>query len=685
MQELTVYDPAMCCSSGVCGPEVDARLVQFAADLEWLRGRGFSVRRFGLSHEPGAFAAERTVREALQREGTRCLPLLLVNGQVAARGRYPRRREMEGWVESGTTRFLFFTGKGGVGKTSHACAAAVQLADAGRAVLLVSTDPASNLSEVLGTRVGTRIAAVAGVPGLHAVNIDPQAAADAYRERAVGPVRGLLPEQAIRQMEEQLSGACTVEIAAFGEFAALLTDAERIAGFDHVVFDTAPTGHTLRLLELSSAWTGFLDAHARGASCLGPISEQRELHERYRAASSSLSDPLLTTVVLVSRPEEVSLGEAARTSHELREMGLANQRLVVNGIFRARDGDDPLARALEARGRAALDSLPAALAGLPRTEAELLPDNVVGLDALRAFGGSRPAPPPQPLPDVPDFPDLGVLVDGIAEAGRGIVMLMGKGGVGKTSLAAAIAVELAARGLPVHLSTTDPAAHLEEALGEEVPDLRVSRIDPREETRAYTERVLAGAATKLDAEGRALLEEDLRSPCTEEVAVFHAFSRLLSEGRRGFVVLDTAPTGHTLLLLDATGAYDRQVRMSSTLPGERVITPMTRLRDPEHTRVLIVTLPETTPVQEAERLQADLRRAGIEPFGWIVNQSLAAAETRDPLLRQRAAAELPLIERVRAESADRFAVVAFAAEPPVGAARLRRLAEPGRAAAASAA
>jgi arsenite/tail-anchored protein-transporting ATPase len=576
------------------------------------------------------------------------------------------------------TRFLFFTGKGGVGKTSHACATAVRMADAGRRVLLVSTDPASNLSEVLGTEIDSRITPVEGAPGLDAVNVDPEAAAEAYRERAVGPVRGLLPDDAIRQMEEQLSGACTVEIAAFDEFAALLTDAERIAAYDHVVFDTAPTGHTLRLLELSSAWTGFLDENARGASCLGPVSDQRELHERYRAAAASLSDPLLTTVILVSRPETTSLKEAERTSAELRAMGLANQRLIVNGVFRAREAADTLAAALEARGRGALAAIPASLSALPRTESELLPNNLVGLDALRAFGAAAPEITEVPLPEADTFPPLGAIVDDMAEAGHGIVLLMGKGGVGKTSLAAAIAVELASRGLPVHLSTTDPAAHLEDTLAGEVPGLRVSRIDPRAETRAYTEKVLATAGRNLDADGRALLEEDLRSPCTEEVAVFHAFSRLVNEGRRGFVVLDTAPTGHTLLLLDATGAYDRQVRMTSAVPMERVTTPMMRLRDPEHTRVLIVTLPETTPVLEAERLQEELRRAGIEPFGWIVNQSLAAADTHDPLLRQRAVAELPLIERVRSELSSRLAVVPLEAEAPEGAALLRRLAGPRR-------
>jgi arsenite/tail-anchored protein-transporting ATPase len=523
---------------------------------------------------------------------------------------------------------------------------------------------------------------VEGAPQLQALNIDPEAAATAYRERAVGPVRGVLPEAAIRQMEEQLSGACTVEIAAFDEFAALLVDPERIGGFDHVVFDTAPTGHTLRLLRLPAAWSGFMEQNERGASCLGPVAGQEAQRERYEATVGALTDPEATTVVLVSRPEGSALAEAERTRGELAGLGIGNQRLILNGVFRATGAADPLAQALESRGEEALDALPEGLADLPRSEVPLLPHNLVGLDALRALAdGTQPDPDAAPAESAAggrrDFPPLADLVDEIADAGHGLVMVMGKGGVGKTSIAAAVAVELAGRGVPVHLSTTDPAAHISEALGGEVEGLKVSRIDPEAETRAYTEGVLATAGKDLDADGRALLEEDLRSPCTEEVAVFHAFSRLVNEARRGVVVLDTAPTGHTLLLLDTTGAYHREVLRTSTVDPERVKTPMMRLQDPDHTRILMVTLPETTPVSEATQLQEDLRRADIEPFAWVVNQSLAVTDTSDPVLVSRARAEIPLIERVRGELARRLAVVPMLAEEPVGADRLRDLARGG--------
>jgi len=576
-----------------------------------------------------------------------------------------------------TTRYVFFTGKGGVGKTSNACAMAVGLADQGRRVLLVSTDPASNLDQVLGLRLGPRPTAIAAAPGLFALNIDPEAAARAYRERVVGPYRGTLPDDAVRGMEEQLSGACTVEVAAFDEFTELLTADGAATQFERVIFDTAPTGHTLRLLQLPAAWTGFLETNERGASCLGPASGLKTQQARYAQAVKTLADPDRTTMVIVARPERTALQEAERTVTELGALGLRNHVLLVNGVFRATDPDDPLARAFEARGRLALADLPPGLHGLPRIEVTLRAHNVLGVDALRrllepARLGNGPSTAPKIVGT--DLPSLAGIVDEIADAGHGLVMVMGKGGVGKTTIAAAIAVELASRGLPVHLTTTDPAAHLVEALGGEVPSLKVSRIDPAAETEAYRRKVLAQAGRTLDAAGRALLEEDLRSPCTEEVAVFHAFSRLVFGARREIVVMDTAPTGHTLLLLDATGAYHREVLRTATgVPGT-VHTPLMRLRDPGYTRILVVTLPETTPVTEAAQLQADLRRAGIEPFAWVVNASLAAAGPSDPVLIERATAELEQIEQVRSTLAARVAIVPWIPEEPRGAAALRRFA-----------
>jgi len=568
------------------------------------------------------------------------------------------------------TRILFFTGKGGVGKTSLACATAVALADRGKKVLLVSTDPASNLDEVLGLQLTGEPKAVPDANGVFALNIDPEAAAKAYRERVVGPYRGVLPEAAVNSMEEQLSGACTVEIAAFDEFTKLLGDEAATSAYGHIIFDTAPTGHTLRLLKLPGAWTGFMAANTTGTSCLGPLSGLQAQRSLYESSLHALSDGSTSTLVLVSRPEPSALAEANRTAGELAQMGAVNQCLVLNGLFIASDRSDPVACALEARGREAIEAMPQALADLPRLDVPLLGFAPMGIQGLKAVLARPNDPAILPAPHRADFAaldaPLSVLIDEIERAGHGVVMTMGKGGVGKTTVASAIAIELARRGHPVHLSTTDPAAHLVNTIGTQVAGLTVSRIDPAVETAQYTANVMAKNAPNLDAEGKALLEEDLRSPCTEEIAVFSAFAHTVAEGQDGFVVLDTAPTGHTLLLLDAAESYHRDVaRTTSDIP-EAVRSLLPRLRDPEFTRVILVTLPEATPVHEAARLQADLLRAEIKPFAWVVNQSFAGAGLRDPILRERGTREMPFIAEVRDKFAGRMALIPWTIEAPVG-------------------
>lgn len=572
------------------------------------------------------------------------------------------------------SRFLFFTGKGGVGKTSLACASAVALADRGYRVLLVSTDPASNLDEVLGYQLGTQDTAIPNVPNLFALNIDPEAAARAYREKLVGPYRGKLPASVIQSMEEQLSGACTTEIAAFDEFSRLLGLPEATEGYYHVIFDTAPTGHTLRLLTLPSAWKGFLDTNTSGTSCLGPLAGLEKQRVVYEQSVAALADCSRTTLVLVCRPQKASMDEAERTSNELAALGVTNQRLILNGLFKAVDSD-PVALALERRGTRALEEKAEFLSRLPRVEVPLRPHNILGLDALRRLGrdGILETEDTAHSPsDIPAMESLAALVDDLAKPGRGVIMTMGKGGVGKTTLAAAIATELARRGFNVHLSTTDPAAHVAAAAGR-IKGLDVSRIDPEIETRQYVEETLSTAGCDLDAQGRALLEEDLRSPCTEEIAVFRAFARIVAHGQDRFVVLDTAPTGHTLLLLDATEAYHREVaRTSSDLPEEvRELLP--RLRDPSYTRVLVITLPEATPVHEAASLQEDLCRAHIEPFAWVINQSFALSDLSDPVLVARGQGEVPYLREVTGQLASRTAIVPWVPEEPVGPEKLQQL------------
>jgi arsenite-transporting ATPase len=543
-------------------------------------------------------------------------------------------------------------------------------------VLLVSTDPASNVGQVFHSTIGNRITPLTSVPGLSALEIDPQAAAQAYRDRIVGPVRGVLPDSVVAGIEEQLSGACTTEIAAFDEFTELLVESDLTAEFDHIVFDTAPTGHTIRLLSLPGAWNNFLEAGKGDASCLGPLAGLEKQRTQYKTAVAALADPRRTRLILVARPQKATLAEVARTHEELAGIGLSEQYLVINGILPVAEAThDQLAAALMLREQVALNGLPAGLAGLPLDLIGLKAFNMVGLEALSQLLDGEAQPPAREGPTLVPLkaPGLASLVDEIAAGGHGLIMLMGKGGVGKTTLAAAIAVDLARRGLPVHLTTSDPAAHLTETLAGAVSHLEVSRIDPQAETENYRQHVLETKGAKLDAAGRALLEEDLRSPCTEEIAVFQAFSRIIREAGKKFVVMDTAPTGHTLLLLDATGAYHREVSRQMTDSNVHFLTPMMQLQDQQQTKVLLVTLAETTPVLEAANLQNDLRRAGIEPWAWIINNSIAATDTQSALLRQRAFNEAGEIEAVAQQHARRYAVVPMLKDEPVGADRLQKL------------
>ena len=566
------------------------------------------------------------------------------------------------------TRFLFFTGKGGVGKTSLSTATALALADAGKRVLLVSTDAASNLDEMLGVPLRNQPVDVPGAPGLQLLNIDPETAAEAYRVRVLAQLDAAAPASERETVREQLSGACTTEIAAFDEFAAIL--AAESTPWDHVVFDTAPTGHTLRLLSLPKAWTGFLEGNDRGASCLGPHSGLKMQEQRFRQAMEALVDSARTTVVLVSLADVRPLEEAARAAAELATLGLTNQRLIINGVFHATLRDDEVALALEAQGQRALATLPAPLDVMPRDEVALRAFDMVGLPALRALWSDAPLSLPVSTAPQSGLPAeaLPALTSALEQAGHGLVMVMGKGGVGKTTIAAALAVGLARRGHRVHLTTTDPAAHLVATVAGAVPGLEVSRIDPVVETQRYVDKMLATRGKDLDEQGRALLLEDLRSPCTEEVAVFHAFSRVISEARNTFVVLDTAPTGHALLLMDATGAYHRQTMRSlgPAIDPARITTPLMRLQDPRLTRVVVVTLPETTPVSQAAALQEDLRRAHIEPFAWVVNRSLAASGTKDPLLTARLEGERRQFSRIAGGLAKQLFVIPWLPKAPVG-------------------
>ncbi|ALP37449.1 arsenical pump-driving ATPase [Paenibacillus sp. IHB B 3084] len=577
------------------------------------------------------------------------------------------------------TPYLFFTGKGGVGKTSTACAAAVALADSGKRVLLVSTDPASNLQDVFDMKLSNHPVSIEGVPNLDVANLDPETAAAEYKAKVVNPYRGVLPDAVIQTMEEQLSGACTVEIAAFDEFTSLLTNKEIRVKYDHILFDTAPTGHTLRLLQLPSAWSGFLEESTHGASCLGPLAGLESKQVLYGEAVQTLSDGEQTTLILVTRPEASPLVEAGRASSELRGTGIANQLLVINGVLTDYSDEDRVAVAFFNRQAQALEQMPKELQELPSYSIPLAPFNVTGIEHLREFFQSSPSGTAVAATASADqkltMPPLDTLIQDLEANNIRVIFTMGKGGVGKSTVASAIAVGLAGRGHRVHLSTTDPAAHLEYVLGEATGRISLSRVDPKLELERYQAQVMSNNADALDEEGIAFLEEDLRSPCTEEIAVFRAFADLVERAEEEIVVIDTAPTGHTLLLLDATEEYHKEISRSSGVIPASVQHLLPRLRDPKETSVVIVTLAEATPVHEASRLESDLDRAGIPVKWWTINQSFAAAGTTDPVLNGRAQAELEWINRVNHMSDAHAVIIPWVPHEITGYEQLKALGE----------
>lgn len=557
------------------------------------------------------------------------------------------------------TKYLFYTGKGGVGKTSTACATAVSLADNGYKVFLVSTDPASNLQDVFDTTLDNKGVSIKEVPNLVVANLDPLQAAAEYRESVIAPYLGKLPDAVINNMEEQLSGSCTVEIAAFNEFSKFITDENVYDEFDYIIFDTAPTGHTLRMLQLPSAWSNFISENTHGASCLGQLSGLEDNKNIYKKAVATLADGRLTTLILVSRPEVTSLKEAYRASKELAEIGVKNQCLVINGILSSYD--DSISKSLYKKQRKALVDMPEELKNLEIYTIPLRAYNITGIKNVKAFLTEDNYIATNDKLNADDIVNLQKVIDDLIDSKKKVIFTMGKGGVGKTTIAAAIALSLSAKGKKVYLATTDPAAHLKFVI-KESDNITISHIDEQEELRKYQEEVLSKARETMTKEDLEYVEEDLRSPCTQEIAVFRAFAEIVDKADDRIVVIDTAPTGHTLLLLDSTQNYHREIERSSGIIPESVKKLLPRLRNENETEVIIVTLPEATPVYEAMRLEEELKRAGIHTKWWVINSSLYQTKTANKLLAAKAGNEIKWINAVDKQSNGKFAVIEWSPE-----------------------
>ncbi len=552
------------------------------------------------------------------------------------------------------TKYLFYTGKGGVGKTSTACATAVTLADSGKKVLLISTDPASNLQDVFNTELNNKGVNIKEVPNLMVANLDPIQAAKEYRESVIAPYKGKLPESVIKNMEEQLSGSCTVEIAAFNEFSNFLTDKRAMEVFDHIIFDTAPTGHTLRMLQLPSAWSNFISENTHGVSCLGQLSGLENKKEIYKNAVEVLANEKQTTLILVSRPESGPLVEAERASKELSEIGINNQTLIINGILS--DYDDKISESLYNKQQKSLLNIPKGLKEIITYFIPLRAYNITGIENVRAFLTKDKYIISNEKINADVILNLKDVVNDLYKNGKKVIFTMGKGGVGKTTIAAAIALGLSKKGKKVHLTTTDPAAHLKFIINEQ-SGITMSHIDEKEELKKYQYEILSKARETMSDEDLAYIEEDLRSPCTQEIAVFRAFAEIVEKADNQVVVVDTAPTGHTLLLLDSTQSYNQEIMRSQGDVPESAKKLLPRLRNANETEVIIVTLPETTPVYEAMRLEEDLKRANISAKWWVINSSIYQTNTTNKMLYAKASNEIEWINKVDAHSNGKFVII----------------------------
>jgi arsenite-transporting ATPase len=580
-------------------------------------------------------------------------------------------------------RFLFFSGKGGVGKTSMAAISAVRSADEGHRTLIVTTDPASNLADVFEQPIGHRITPIEDVPGLWAMEIDPDRATEEYIDHAMAPIRAAFPEQMVKVMEEQMSGPCTAEVAAFDRFTDFLGPASGDGqAFERVIFDTAPTGHTIRLLELPYEWSQAIDTadEGSGQTCIGPSAAIQDAKAKYERALRSLRDPSLSTFFFVLQPEEIAIHETRRAIDELERLGIGSHRLIVNGIIPDEAVASPLFAARAELQSQYLRRVEEALP-YPFERMSLLAGEIKGVGRLRGvarvfFDGQRPATErvPESFGAAEATTDLEEVRSRLLpDGGRRTIFFAGKGGVGKTVASCITAVWLARRGLRTLLLTTDPAAHLGDVLGAPVGDeaapvegvngLWAAKIDPKVTAGAYKARILDDARARGRPESAiAVMAEELESPCTEEIAAFDRFIEHASGGDWDVVVFDTAPTGHTLRLLELPVEWSKQLDVKvfasvDTVAADDVAKQhfaevIDMMRDPARSTFAYVMYPESTPIVEARRMADELATLGIEPGLVVANLVIPADQATTDFARARRAMQ----ERYLAEMRERFPV-----------------------------
>jgi arsenite-transporting ATPase len=585
-----------------------------------------------------------------------------------------------------STRYTFFSGKGGVGKTTMACATAVQWAEQGLRTLIVTTDPASNLADVFEQPIGHGVVAISAVPNLFAMEIDGDRATDEYKERALAPLRAAFPPEMVRVMEEQMSGPCTSEVAAFDCFTDVIDGArEHDRRFDALIFDTAPTGHTLRLLELPAEWSRVIGASAEsgGQTCIGPAAAIEASKLKYDRALAVLRSSDLTRVVFVLQPEDTSIKETQRSMTELRHLGIQSFEIIVNGVIPPEEDGNPLFAARRRMQSGYLDRIKCELA-IPERRVPLLDNEVKGIGRLRVIARLLFEPAPAPARALVEDRGVPVVVRGVRASAEAVARVLpngqsrtlffaGKGGVGKTTASCVTAVWLARRGLKTLLVTTDPAAHIGDTLGVAVggdaapipglPKLWAAKVDAKAAADAYRARILEDARNRGRSEDsiRAMAEE-LDSPCTEEMAAFDRFLDFAAQADWQAIVFDTAPTGHTLRLLELPIDWSKQIdikifaTVESTAADDvakrRFASVIEMMRDPARSTFVFVMYPESTPVLEAHRAAQELASLGIHTGLVVANQVLSDEAVTTPFGRSRRAMQ----EKYLAEIADRFRV-----------------------------